>query len=115
MMFVPLYKIAELVPATRESAKRLGLVTIEQMLGALVAAVENPPPNGRVQLWTWPGFDARAGDGLESKFSRDRIAGRWICLRSRSDETSDHRGSLGDDILPFGPCHRWFDCRQPGG
>jgi UDP-glucose 4-epimerase len=31
-------------------AKRLGLVTIEQMLGALVAAVENPPPNGRVQI-----------------------------------------------------------------
>jgi hypothetical protein len=50
MMFVPLYKIAELVPATRESAKRLGLVTIEQMLGVLVAAVENPPPNGRVQI-----------------------------------------------------------------
>jgi len=34
----------------RETAKRLGLVTIEQMLGALVAAVENPPPNGRVQI-----------------------------------------------------------------
>ena len=76
VILVPLYKIAELIPATRESAKRLGLVTIEQMLGALVAAVENPPPNGRVQLWTWPGFDARASDGLESKFSRDRIAGR---------------------------------------
>jgi uncharacterized protein YbjT (DUF2867 family) len=50
MILVPLYKIAELVPATRETAKRLGLVTIEQMLGALVAAVENPPPNGRVQI-----------------------------------------------------------------
>jgi len=35
---------------TRESAKRLGLVTIDQMLGALVAAVENPPANGQVQI-----------------------------------------------------------------
>jgi uncharacterized protein YbjT (DUF2867 family) len=50
MMLVPLYKIAELVPATRESAQRLGLVTIDQMLGALVGAVENPPATGQVQI-----------------------------------------------------------------
>src|SRR4029453_6601173 len=36
-------------------------------------------------------------------------------LRSRSDETNDDWSALGDDILPFGPCHRWFDRRQPGG
>ena len=46
----PLYKIAELFPATRESAKRLGLVTLDQMVRALVAAVENPPPRGQVQI-----------------------------------------------------------------
>jgi uncharacterized protein YbjT (DUF2867 family) len=50
MMLVPLYKIAELVPATRVSAKRLGLVTLDQMVRALVAAVENPPPLGQVQI-----------------------------------------------------------------
>ena len=46
LLLVPLYKIAELVPGTRESAKRLGFVTLDQITRALVAAVENPPPNG---------------------------------------------------------------------
>jgi nucleoside-diphosphate-sugar epimerase len=40
---VPFYWIAEILPPTRESARRLGLVTISQMLNALVWAVENPP------------------------------------------------------------------------
>jgi uncharacterized protein YbjT (DUF2867 family) len=39
---IPLYKIAEFLPATREGARRLGLVTLEQMLASLVFAVENP-------------------------------------------------------------------------
>ena len=42
---VPFYWVAELLPATRESARRLGLVSISQMLKALVWAVENPPEN----------------------------------------------------------------------
>jgi hypothetical protein len=37
-----MYKIAELLPVTREGALRLGLVTIEQMVTALLVAVENP-------------------------------------------------------------------------
>jgi len=41
-LLLPLYKIAEWVPATREGARRLGLVTLEQMLTALTGAVENP-------------------------------------------------------------------------
>jgi uncharacterized protein YbjT (DUF2867 family) len=44
----PLYAIAERIPATRESARRLGLVTIEQMLSALVFAVENPARGVRI-------------------------------------------------------------------
>jgi hypothetical protein len=32
----------ERLPSTRDSARRLGLVTIDQMLAALVNAVENP-------------------------------------------------------------------------
>lgn len=45
---LPLYWIAEQLPATRESARRLGLVTISQMLKALVWAVENPPTGVRI-------------------------------------------------------------------
>jgi uncharacterized protein YbjT (DUF2867 family) len=39
----PLYALAERIPATRESALRLGLVTLAQMVACLVRAVENPP------------------------------------------------------------------------
>ena len=39
---LPMYWLLGLLPATREGARRLGLVTLEQMTLALVAAVENP-------------------------------------------------------------------------
>jgi len=39
---LPMYWLAERIPATREGARRLGLVTLEQMQGALLAAVDNP-------------------------------------------------------------------------
>jgi uncharacterized protein YbjT (DUF2867 family) len=45
---LPFYWIAELLPGTRESARRLGLITIGQMLNALVWAVENMPEDVRV-------------------------------------------------------------------
>ena len=45
---LPFYWIAERLPATRESARRLGLVTISQMLNALVWAVENPANGVRI-------------------------------------------------------------------
>jgi uncharacterized protein YbjT (DUF2867 family) len=45
---VPFYWIAERLPATRDSAQRLGLITISQMLEALVWAVENPPAGVRI-------------------------------------------------------------------
>lgn len=38
----PGYWLAERIPATRAGALRLGLVTLEQMVNALVAAVESP-------------------------------------------------------------------------
>jgi uncharacterized protein YbjT (DUF2867 family) len=41
-LILPGYWIAELIPSKREAAQRLGLVTLEQMIHALVAAVENP-------------------------------------------------------------------------
>jgi nucleoside-diphosphate-sugar epimerase len=45
---LPFYWTAEVLPATRESARRLGLVTISQMLRALVWAVENVPDDIRI-------------------------------------------------------------------
>lgn len=45
---IPFYKIAETLPATREGAIRLGLVTIRHMLGALLHAVANPASGVRV-------------------------------------------------------------------
>ena len=38
----PIYWLLEQIPATREGARRLGLVTLQQMVGALVIAVERP-------------------------------------------------------------------------
>jgi len=39
---IPAYWIAEHIPATKEGARRLGLVTLRQMVNALVRAVEHP-------------------------------------------------------------------------
>lgn len=39
---LPMYKVAEVLPFTRQGAMRLGLVTLEQMVMALVQAVESP-------------------------------------------------------------------------
>ena len=45
---LPFYKFMELLPATREGATRLGLVTLDQMIRALLSAVENPPNGVRI-------------------------------------------------------------------
>jgi uncharacterized protein YbjT (DUF2867 family) len=45
---LPFYKLMELLPATREGATRLGLVTLDQMVRALLSAVENPPNGVRI-------------------------------------------------------------------
>jgi uncharacterized protein YbjT (DUF2867 family) len=45
---LPGYWLAERLPPTREAARRLGLVTVRQMVGALVAAVERPAGGVRV-------------------------------------------------------------------
>ncbi len=41
-VLLPMYWLFELLPPTRETARRLGLVTIEQMVCAMADAVENP-------------------------------------------------------------------------
>jgi uncharacterized protein YbjT (DUF2867 family) len=42
----PLYAIAQCIPGLADRARRLGLVTLEQMIGTLVQAVEHPPREG---------------------------------------------------------------------
>jgi uncharacterized protein YbjT (DUF2867 family) len=48
LALLPFYAVAEWIPATRESARRLRPVTIENVLAALVNAVENPATGIRI-------------------------------------------------------------------
>jgi uncharacterized protein YbjT (DUF2867 family) len=45
---LPFYWIAELLPPTRDSARRLGLITISQMLTALAWAADHPPDDVQI-------------------------------------------------------------------
>jgi len=51
-LLIPFYSLLGALPATREGAERLGLVTLEQMVTALEVAVENPPTETRI--WSVP-------------------------------------------------------------
>jgi uncharacterized protein YbjT (DUF2867 family) len=50
LLIKPFYGLMEMIPATRPTAERLGLITIEQMITALVSAVENPPLSGQRRI-----------------------------------------------------------------
>jgi len=45
---IPIYKLMELMPATRAGATRLGLVTLQQMVQSLVHAIETPAQGVRI-------------------------------------------------------------------
>ncbi len=45
---IPFYWIMERIPKFRQGARRLGLVTLQQMIQALQAAVENPANGVRI-------------------------------------------------------------------
>ena len=64
---LPVYWILERLPNTKESAERLGLVTIDQMLSAIVWATENPPSG--VQILDVPKIRelSRSSSTLQSK------------------------------------------------
>jgi uncharacterized protein YbjT (DUF2867 family) len=47
-LLLPGYWLLERLPPTRDGARRLGLVTLAQMVRALVFAIENPPETLRV-------------------------------------------------------------------
>jgi nucleoside-diphosphate-sugar epimerase len=62
-LLVPFYKLAERLPWTRSGAVRLGLVSLNQMIAALVWAVEHPPAAAgsinivdvpAIRLGAWP-------------------------------------------------------------
>jgi len=48
LLFLPVYKILELIPATKEKATQLGLVSLEEMIATLVKAVLHPSQGVRV-------------------------------------------------------------------
>jgi len=49
-LLLPFYAVARLIPSKRETALRLGLVTLRQIVAALVRVVENPPPTGSIRI-----------------------------------------------------------------
>ena len=52
LVLLPLYKLFELLPATRATANRLGLLGIDTVLRCLLHAIENPPRG--LQSWDVP-------------------------------------------------------------
>lgn len=58
MVLVPLYAIASKVPSLRDGAERMGLVTLAQMVKALVLAVETPPAPGTIRVVDVPAIRA---------------------------------------------------------
>jgi len=54
----PFYWLAEQLPPTREAARRMGLVTLPQMVAVLVDAVENPPAPGTIRVVDVPAIRA---------------------------------------------------------
>ena len=54
----PLYVLAELLPGMRATARRLGLVTLPQMIRALVVAIEHPPDAATVRIVDVPAIRA---------------------------------------------------------
>jgi uncharacterized protein YbjT (DUF2867 family) len=47
-LLIPLYAMLAIIPSTRASAHRLGLVTRAQIVAALIRAVEDPPERTRI-------------------------------------------------------------------
>jgi uncharacterized protein YbjT (DUF2867 family) len=50
LALVPLYAVCRFIPALRDGARRTGLVTLNQMVAALVHAIESPPPRGTQRI-----------------------------------------------------------------
>jgi uncharacterized protein YbjT (DUF2867 family) len=57
-LLAPMYALAECFNTTRDSAQRLGLITLPQMLRSLEWAVENPPMAGASRILDVPAMRA---------------------------------------------------------
>jgi uncharacterized protein YbjT (DUF2867 family) len=71
-LLAPFYALAERMPPLRDTAVRLGLVTIEQMVSALVEAVERGPQGLRIV--DVPAIRAAAAADL---YSSDQARAQW--------------------------------------
>jgi uncharacterized protein YbjT (DUF2867 family) len=69
---VPFYALAERLPPLRDTAVRLGLVTIDQMVSALVKSIESGP-NG-LRILDVPAIRAAA---LPDLYSGDQARSQW--------------------------------------
>jgi uncharacterized protein YbjT (DUF2867 family) len=67
-LLIPFYGLLSVLPATRAGAGRLGLVTLEQMVTALEAAVESPPTETRI--WDVPEIRKTRARSLVSSGNR---------------------------------------------
>lgn len=64
LFLMPLYAVARLIPSMRDGARRLGLVTVQQMIATLVKAIEHPPAPGQVRIVEVPEIRRSARSGL---------------------------------------------------
>jgi uncharacterized protein YbjT (DUF2867 family) len=48
LLVVPVYRLLEKLPPTRDMALRLGLIRLEQIVAAIVEAVEHPASSCRI-------------------------------------------------------------------
>lgn len=71
----PMYAMAGIVPPLREGARRLGLVTLAQMIDALITAVESPPPRGTVKVVDVPAIRATHTPDLRGRVT-SRLSSR---------------------------------------
>jgi len=75
-LLLPAYWICQLLPPTRESANRLGLITLAQIVNSLVSAIENPPEGARIltvpEIRTCT-FRKETGSRVGRKYSHKRF------------------------------------------
>ena len=131
-LLLPLATLAEAFPPTRETARRLGFVTLEQMLEALVQAIERPPPKGRRVIVDVPAIRASGAGGPGEVLIRaagsDAIArfphrGSPLSDPHRSGGTTRARARGDDSEAPREPRRRGAGTatvvasvsRSPGG
>ena len=69
-LLLPLYWLAAALPFTYDQARRLGLVELPEMLGALLHAVENPP--GTTRIVTVPEIRAQGGAWYAAAIRRQK-------------------------------------------